>query len=54
VVEVDGGCHTLRCRADARRDRELERAGYRVLRLEVAVVMANLAHAVEVIVKHLG
>jgi very-short-patch-repair endonuclease len=54
VVEIDGGCHARRCRADARRDRVLERAGYRVLRLEVEVVMANLAHAAAVIVKHLG
>jgi very-short-patch-repair endonuclease len=53
VVEVDGGCHARRCCADARRDRSLERAGYRVLRLEVEAVMANLAHAVAVIVKHL-
>jgi very-short-patch-repair endonuclease len=50
VVEVDGGCHARRCRADARRERVFERAGYRVLRLEVEVVMANLAHAVAVIV----
>ncbi len=54
VVEVDGGCHARRCRADAGRDRVLERAAYRVLRLEVEVVMANLPHAVAVIVKHLG
>ena len=54
VVEVDGACHARRCRADARRDRALERAGYRVLRLEVEVVMANLAQAVAVIAKHLG
>jgi leucyl-tRNA synthetase len=31
VVEVDGGSHAGRQRADAQRDRELERAGYRVL-----------------------
>jgi very-short-patch-repair endonuclease len=53
VVEVDGGCHTRRCRADARRDRALERAGYRVLRLEVGMVMADLARAVAAIVEHL-
>jgi very-short-patch-repair endonuclease len=54
VIEVDGGCHARRCRADARRDRVLERAGYRVVRVDVEVVMANLAHAVAVIVTHLG
>jgi very-short-patch-repair endonuclease len=33
VVEVDGGYHRLRKSADARRDRELRRAGYTVVRL---------------------
>jgi very-short-patch-repair endonuclease len=33
VVEVDGGYHRLRKTADARRDRELRRAGYTVLRV---------------------
>src|SRR6478609_4476390 len=30
VVEVDGGYHSMRVHADAHRDRELERLGYRV------------------------
>ena len=33
IVEVDGGWHQGRERADARRQRVLERAGYRVVRL---------------------
>ncbi|RYZ03204.1 MAG: DUF559 domain-containing protein [Myxococcales bacterium] len=33
VVEVDGGYHRMRKIADARRDRELRRAGYTVVRL---------------------
>ena len=33
VVEVDGGYHAQRGRADARRDEKLRRAGYRVLRV---------------------
>src|SRR2546428_9511931 len=33
VVEVDGEYHASRARADARRDREFARLGYRVLRL---------------------
>ena len=33
VVEVDGSSHAGRARADARRDRELARLGWRVLRL---------------------
>jgi very-short-patch-repair endonuclease len=54
VVEVDGGYHARRSRADARRDRVLERAGYRVLRLEAEVVMADLPGAVAVIAESLG
>jgi very-short-patch-repair endonuclease len=43
VVEVDGGCHVARERADARRDRALGRAGYRVLRVEAELVHRDLA-----------
>jgi very-short-patch-repair endonuclease len=42
VVEVDGGSHHGRARADARRDRELERLGWRVFRLDAAVVLRDL------------
>jgi very-short-patch-repair endonuclease len=54
VVEVDGGYHAWRCRADARRDRVLERAGYRVLRLQAEVIMADLPRALAVIAERLG
>jgi very-short-patch-repair endonuclease len=49
VVEVDGGYHAdaRRRRADARRDKRLERAGYRVLRLPGELVISNLPQAVE-------
>jgi very-short-patch-repair endonuclease len=48
VVEVDGGYHRTapHRRADARRDRRLERAGYRVLRLPAELVLSNVAAAV--------
>lgn len=42
VVEIDGSFHQLTRRADGRRDAALQRAGYRVLRLEVALVMRDL------------
>jgi very-short-patch-repair endonuclease len=42
IVEVDGGYHCERARADARRDRALERAGYRVLRLSEELVTREL------------
>ena len=42
IVEVDGGYHALRQAADARRQRVLERQGYRVLRFEAAQVMQQL------------
>jgi very-short-patch-repair endonuclease len=45
VVEVDGGYHARRCRADARRDRALARAGYCVLRLDAELVMSDLPAA---------
>ena len=46
VVEVDGACHESRPRADARRDDELRRLGYRVLRLQAELVMRDLSAAV--------
>ena len=46
VVEVDGGYHSQRVAADARRDRSLQRLGYRVLRLEAELVRHNLEEAV--------
>jgi very-short-patch-repair endonuclease len=47
VVEVDGGYHQRRQRADARRDEALRRAGYRVLRLDEQLVMQQLPVALE-------
>ncbi len=46
IVEVDGPYHEQRRRADARRDRALSRAGYRVLRLEAELVLRELPVAV--------
>jgi very-short-patch-repair endonuclease len=47
VVEVDGGYHgrAAQQRADTRRDRRLERAGYRVLRLSAELVHDNVPEA---------
>jgi very-short-patch-repair endonuclease len=46
VVEVDGRYHSRRRTADARRERDLRRMGYRVLRLDAALVEGQLAEAV--------
>ena len=46
VVEVDGPGHSLRRTADARRDRVLQRLGYRVLRIDAELVRCNLVEAV--------
>ena len=46
VVEVDGGYHSRRFSADARRTRVLERLGYRVLRLDANIVSRQLPLAV--------
>ena len=42
VVEVDGGYHVERTRADARRDETLRRWGFRVLRLDSAGCIRHL------------
>jgi very-short-patch-repair endonuclease len=51
IVEVDGAYHRspAQRRADARRDRRLQRAGYRVVRLPVELVLGNLHAAVAAI-----
>ncbi len=49
VVEVDGGWHAGRERADARQDEALRHAGYRLVRLPVEVVMRDLAAAVSAV-----
>jgi very-short-patch-repair endonuclease len=49
VVEVDGACHADRRAADARRNAALERAGYRVLRIEADFVMRDLAAVVAMV-----
>jgi very-short-patch-repair endonuclease len=46
VVEVDGGYHAQRRAADARRDRALQRLGYRVLHLEAELVTQCVEEAV--------
>ncbi len=46
AVEVDGGYHSQRVAADERRDRVLQRLGYRVLRLDAELVRCNLVEAV--------
>ncbi len=49
VVEVDGGYHAARARADARRDRDMARLGYRVLRLPAPMVLHRVGEAVAAI-----
>ena len=47
VVEVDGAHHSCQRGADARRDRALTAAGFRVLRLPASLVTSNLAAALQ-------
>ena len=49
IVEVDGGYHTLRRTADARRDRHLSRLGYCVLHLEAELVLKKPEQALALI-----
>ena len=41
IVEVDGGIHSRKRRADARRDEKLQRLGYTVLRLDAELVLGE-------------
>jgi very-short-patch-repair endonuclease len=54
VVEVDGSYHARRSGADARRDRALARAGYRVLRLKAELVLSRLPLAIALVRQALG
>lgn len=47
VVEVDGPVHALKLTSDARRERELRRLGFTVLRLPSALVESELPVAAE-------
>lgn len=49
VVEVDGGSHRSRAAADARRDRKLQSAGLRVLRIPAELVLSDVESAVELV-----
>lgn len=49
VVEVDGKWHVDRALTDARRDRRLQRAGLRVLRLPAELVLRDIERAVELV-----
>lgn len=51
VVEVDGAYHRspAQRRADTRRDRRLQRAGYRVVRLSAELVLGDLQAAITII-----
>jgi very-short-patch-repair endonuclease len=50
VVEVDGGVHRGRRSADRRRDEKLRRLGYRVVRVDAALVLRNIAAGVAVVI----
>lgn len=49
VVEVDGGSHIGRGRADARRDRALARLGYSTVRVPAELVVGDLPQAVALV-----
>ncbi len=54
IVEVDGTWHRGRERLDARRDRVLGKAGWRVLRLGAELVLGDLPAAVALVREALG
>jgi very-short-patch-repair endonuclease len=54
IVEVDGGYHTQRGSADQRRQRWLQRQGYRVVRVSAATVLHDMAAAAQAIARALS
>ena len=54
IVEVDDRSHELKRTADSRRDRNLGRLGYRVLRVPAELVRGNVAEALARIVNALS
>jgi very-short-patch-repair endonuclease len=54
IVEVDGGYHALRGPADQRRQRWLEKRGYRVVRVSAATVLQDTAAALATIAQALS
>ena len=49
IVEVDGAIHARKRGPDARRDRKLQRAGFRIVRLSAQLVLSDLAAAVALV-----
>jgi len=49
VVEVDGGVHHSSRAADRRRDERLRRLGYRVVRVDAALVTRSIEAAVALV-----
>ena len=49
VIEVDGAYHCGRERADTRRDVALERAGYRVFRIQASLIASDIEAALALI-----
>jgi len=49
IVEVDGGYHSRRRVADARRDERLSQLGFRVLHIEAEVALGDLPAAIALV-----
>ena len=49
IVEVDGGYHSRRVAADARRDHKLTCLGYHVVHVDAALVLRDVAAAVALV-----
>jgi very-short-patch-repair endonuclease len=54
IVEADGGYHAARRQADARRERFLQRAGYRVLRVTATAISQDLGNVLWLIAQVLA
>ncbi|MGI6595714.1 MAG: DUF559 domain-containing protein [Elusimicrobia bacterium] len=54
IIEVDGGQHTINRAKDIKRDRYLNKEGYKVLRFWDNEVLTNIEGVIEVIMRHLS
>lgn len=49
IVEVDGAIHARKLGPDERRDRKLQRAGFRVVRVSAQLVLSDLSAAIALV-----
>ncbi len=49
IIEVDGAIHARKLGPDARRDRKLQRAGFRIVRISAQLLVSDLSAAIALV-----